>query len=98
MGYGKAILSSDIKENQEPLSDEVAVFFQSGNAQDLEKKLVSLINSPLAVKKMGELAREKAIRQFSWDTIVEKIEKVYIEVLAQKRGKKFFLKSNEKRA
>ncbi|HHD92498.1 MAG TPA: glycosyltransferase [Candidatus Portnoybacteria bacterium] len=88
MGYGKAILSSDIKENKEPLNDKTALFFQSGNHIDLEEKLVYLINHPALAKQMGERAREKARKEYSWDTIVDETESVYEKVLSQKRKAK----------
>jgi glycosyltransferase involved in cell wall biosynthesis len=89
MGYARAILSSDIKENKEPLNDETAVFFRSGDAQDLEEKMVDIINNPVAAKVMGENARAKAEKEYSWDTIARKIEKVYQETLWQKRRPNF---------
>jgi glycosyltransferase involved in cell wall biosynthesis len=96
MGYGKAILSSDIKENKEPLEDKIALFFHSGNAKDLEEKLVHLINSPLEIKKMGEKGLIKAQKEYSWDNIVNEIEALYREVYFEKQGVKFNIKTNER--
>ncbi len=86
MGYGKAILSSDIKENLEALNDEVSISFRSGDASDLEEKLVFLINNPALVKNMGEKAIVKAWKEFSWDKIADQIEDIYKEVLDKKRS------------
>ncbi|MFA7319476.1 MAG: glycosyltransferase family 4 protein [Parcubacteria group bacterium] len=88
MGHSKAILSSDIKENMEPLNDETAVFFKSGDARDLEEKMVFLINNPVIARTMGEAAMQKARKEYSWDTIVSQIEKVYIDTLAKKHNPK----------
>ena len=85
MGYGRAILASDIKENREPLNDETAVFFRSGSAEDLEEKMVFLINSPALAKDMGEVARKKAQAEYSWDSIVAQTEDLYEDILACKR-------------
>ena len=86
MGYGKAILSSDIKENMQALNDENSVSFRSGDAHDLEKKLVYLINNPALVKKMGEKAMNHAWNKFSWDKIASQIEIVYRDILNIKRS------------
>ncbi len=86
MGYGKAIISSDIKENMQALNDEVSLSFRSGDASDLEEKLVFFINNPALVKNMGEKAMEKAWAQFSWDKIADQIEDVYKEALNKKRS------------
>lgn len=86
MGYGKAIISSDIKENMQALNDEVSVSFRSRDTSDLEEKLVFFINNPALVKNMGEKAMEKAWSQFSWDKIADQVEIVYKEVLSKKRS------------
>jgi glycosyltransferase involved in cell wall biosynthesis len=83
MGYGKAILSSDIKENMQVLNDEISSSFKSGDAFDLEKKLVCLINDPVLVKKMGKKGMVKAQNEYSWDNIAEKIEIVYSDMLSK---------------
>jgi glycosyltransferase involved in cell wall biosynthesis len=95
MGYGRPILSSDIKENMEPLNDETAVFFQSGNVADLEAKMAIIINNPEAAKIMGENARVKAEREYSWDRIATQIENVYIDTLTNKKNVKFKVKTDE---
>jgi len=86
MGYGKAILFSDIKENMQALNDENSVSFRSGDAHDLEEKLVYLINNPALVKKMGEKAMNHAWSKFSWDKIASQIEIVYQDILNIKRS------------
>ena len=89
MGYGRAILASDIKENKEPLSDEAALFFRSGDVRDLEEKMVFLINNPALTKDMGEVAMQKARNEYGWDTIVTQTENVYIDALTRKRKSNF---------
>lgn len=95
MGYGKAILSSDIKENMEPLNNETALFFRSGNVTDLEEKLVTMINDPLLIKELGKNAKEKAENEYSWDKIVSQIEAIYREVVSKKRKSKFKLRKTD---
>ena len=96
MGYGRAILSSDIPENKEPLSASAAIFFKSGDSRDLEEKMVAIINNPDAARAMGEAAKEKAEKEYSWDSIVNQIENVYKSVLINKRRFNFKVKLNEK--
>jgi len=86
MGYGKAILSSNIEENMQALNDEMSVSFRSGDIYDLEEKLIFLINNPALVKTMGEKAMIKAQAEFSWDKIVNQTETVYKEALNKKRS------------
>ncbi len=84
MGYGKAVIASDIKENLEVINDNTGKHFQSGNSEDLEKNIVYLINNPLVVKQLGEKAMLEAQKRYSWDNIVNKTEKLYQEVLEKK--------------
>ncbi len=98
MGHGKAILSSDIPENKEPLNEATAIFFKSGDAQDLEEKMVTIINNPDVARAMGEAAKEKAEKEYSWDTITDQIENVYKTALIKKIRFNFKAKIHEKRA
>lgn len=95
MGYGKAILSSDIKENMQALNDAVSLSFQSGNIRDLGDKLAYLINNPALVKKMGEKGIIKANAEYSWNKIVDQIENVYEDILINKKALRFKMKKYE---
>ena len=47
----------------------------------LADALISLLKSEDRRRRMGVRGRERAVRHFSWDRIVEEIEKVYFELL-----------------
>jgi glycosyltransferase involved in cell wall biosynthesis len=81
MGYRKAVLVSNIEENLEAIGGKYGIFFENKNSEDLEQKLVSMINDPVGVKALGEKAREFCRKKYSWDAIVEKIEKLYKELI-----------------
>lgn len=76
MGYGKAVIASDIPENVEALSEH-GIYFESGNAESLENKLVKVIDNPDLAKQLGEKARQHVNEKYNWETIVEQTEKVY---------------------
>lgn len=94
MGYGKAILSSDIEENQEVLNSSVSFAFRSKDIADMEEKLVYMINNPLLIKKMGKKGMSKAQKEYSWDKITDQIETVYQDIIFQKQQNKFKIKSH----
>ena len=96
MGYKNAIISSDIKENREPLDEKSALFFHVGDSIDLGKKLVYLINHPLLAKKMGKNAQIKARREYSWDALSDQMEKMYRNVLVDRKKFNFKVKINER--
>lgn len=82
MGYGLAPLVSDIKENTEAIED-AGIVFKSKDIQDLKDKLSYLMNKPSETERLGRIAKEKAAREYSWDSIVQKTLEVYQEVLKQ---------------
>src|SRR4030042_7201902 len=80
MGYGLAPLVSDIKENREAIGD-AGIIFKSKNIQDLKDKLSYFMNKPGETERLGKIAREKAVREYSWDSIVQKTLDVYKNTL-----------------
>ncbi len=80
MGYGLAPLVSDIKENMEAIGN-AGIVFKSKDIQDLKDKLAYLMNKPIEEERLGKLAKEKAAREYSWDSIVQKTLEVYWDTL-----------------
>jgi len=85
MGHGKTILSSDIPENVEAISND-GFYFENGNAEDLESKLEEILKKDADVlKEMGEKARVRANEKYDWNKIVDKTENLYTSLLLQKK-------------
>ena len=95
MGYGRAIVVSNIKENLEAIEPGTGVAFKSGDWHDLENKLVYMINNPALAKELGENAMIRAKQKYSWDKIAAEIENLYADIFSQKR-KKVSAKSYER--
>lgn len=87
MGYGKAILASDIAENLEALKGS-GLSFRSGDEKDLEQKLLQLLDNPVLAKARGKESLEVARANYTWEDIVAQIEQVYEESLRDKEKKK----------
>jgi glycosyltransferase involved in cell wall biosynthesis len=92
MACGSAVLVSDAKKKLKITESEVGLFFRSNNQIDLENKMVTLINNPLAVKEMGENAKKIIEKKYSWDYIAEEMENLYRDKLMRKGEKIFFTK------
>jgi glycosyltransferase involved in cell wall biosynthesis len=88
MGYGKAVLAFNSRENREALDHDNGILFKNPN--DLENKLVYLINEPILVKAMGENSLKKARNEYSWENVARKIQNLYEEVLLRKRKNLIF--------
>jgi glycosyltransferase involved in cell wall biosynthesis len=87
MAHGKAVLSSDIPENMEPLGGN-GFYFRQGNTRDLEEKLLQLLDNPQILDEVGQKAREVAEKDYAWEKIADKTESLYRETLFEKSGKK----------
>jgi glycosyltransferase involved in cell wall biosynthesis len=87
MGHGIAPLVSDISENLEIIG-KCGFSFHSKRNEDLEEKLAYLLNKPGEVGRMGKLAKERVLREYSWDSIARKTLRIYELALESKgRGK-----------
>jgi len=81
--YGLSCLVSNIIPHKEVIVDGVnGFFFLNDNYDNLETKLREIISfSKEKLEKVGVAARENVKRKYNWDSIVDKTEKVYFEVL-----------------
>lgn len=78
MSYGKVCLVSDIPENVETISG-YGITFKNKDIYDLEDKLKGLLLH--RDKRLGILAKEYVIENYTWDSIVTKLESFYKSVL-----------------
>ena len=60
---------------------ETGLIVDYNKAHQLAEALMKLLSSDELRKRMGERGRERVMTQFSWDSIVLDIEKVYFELL-----------------
>jgi glycosyltransferase involved in cell wall biosynthesis len=83
MAYGKAVLSSDIPENMEPLGGN-GFYFRSGRVKDLERNLERLLQNPEILSEAGKNLQRVAKEEYDWGEIAEKTEHLYREVIFEK--------------
>lgn len=83
MGYGKAVLVSDIAENTEVVA-EAGVSFKQGDAVDLEVRLAELIADQERVDALAQAGKERVEKLYNWTDVAHKIENVYKEVANRK--------------
>lgn len=58
------------------------IIFREGDAEDLKRKLLLLMNSSTTSAKMVHTAKERISNIFSWAKIAQKTYKLYLETLA----------------
>ena len=82
MSYGRCCLVSDIPENLEPMNG-TGCSFKVNNDQDLFIKLNWLLENPRYVHSVEVKAMEHVRKEYSWDSVTDKIEDFYNRTLSE---------------
>jgi 1,4-alpha-glucan branching enzyme len=81
MACGKPIVASNVGGLREILKDGVNGFLvEPGNSDELARAIITLLKNDELREKIGSLNRAEVVK-YSWDRIVDQIEKLYYEVL-----------------
>ena len=88
MGAGVCVLTSDIPENRE-LVDGVGFTFRGGDAQDMARMLVFLIEDEQVRRQAGQKAQQRVRQHFLWPGIAAQISLLYRELLGEKQPAPF---------
>jgi glycosyltransferase involved in cell wall biosynthesis len=78
MAAERCTLVSDIPENKECI-DNSGLTFRSGDVSDLREKMENLLRHPGMVEERGARGKVRVSREYNWESVVEKTEKVYKE-------------------
>lgn len=76
MSAGCAVITSNIAGCPEVIGD-TGLLFNSGDILDLRRKITILINNNEQVERLQSLARERIVKNFDWNTVVNE----YIDLL-----------------
>jgi glycosyltransferase involved in cell wall biosynthesis len=76
LGYGKAILVSDIPENIEAVG-EAARTFRVGVVDDLSRTIQDLLEAPEELATLETAARLRASQLYNWDAIAQRYDEVF---------------------
>jgi len=74
------VVMSDIKENLE-LVDHSGLSFKTDDVSALRKTLEFVLEDPEMVKERGERAREVVRKDYSWDSVVDRLQALYKDLL-----------------
>lgn len=87
MACGTAVVASDVGGIPEVVRDEVTgllVHYDADKTGEFEHDLATAVNrviaDPTSASAMGVAGRERAIAEFSWDSIAEQTMKIYESV------------------
>lgn len=70
MGFGKPMICSNIKENLFAVAD-TALTFEAGSPSALRERLQQALQDPGKMQLLGQAAKERALKTFSWETVTE---------------------------
>ncbi|QQM39365.1 glycogen synthase [Streptomyces liliifuscus] len=89
MACGTAVVASRVGGIPEVVADGETGLLVSveesaeENVARLARALDSLLADPQAARRMGEAGRERAVREFGWDTVARRTVQLYEEILKQ---------------
>lgn len=83
MGFGNCVLSLATPENLEVIGEAAIPY---NDTEDLTEKLQKIVDDANLIEEFRKKAQEHIRRQYSWDSITDKYERLFAE-LARKNGK-----------
>ena len=81
MSYAKAVIMSDIPENLEVI-DHSGIAFHLGDIASLREVLQMAVDDPTLIEERGLRAREVVKTLYSWQSVIDRTERLYKELLA----------------
>jgi glycosyltransferase involved in cell wall biosynthesis len=85
MAMGLPIVTFDTPVSREYLGD-IGLYARFGSAEDLAAKLRQALEQPDSAARLGQLGRERAVRELSSGRAGPEIEAIYAAALEQSRG------------
>jgi glycosyltransferase involved in cell wall biosynthesis len=85
MSFSRPVLVSDIPENLE-VAGGIGATFRAGDAGDLARSLRMLLDlGDDALTEMGVLGLEKVGREYTWDSVTDRLEGLYLDCASDHR-------------
>ena len=76
MSYGNCVIANGTPENIEVVGNAAKVYPKNDFAA-LTALMQQMIHDPDEVRRIGELARERALSTYSWDAVVDRYEELF---------------------
>jgi glycosyltransferase involved in cell wall biosynthesis len=80
MGFGLPIIASNVRQNQEALGD-CAVYFDANSEKTLHEAIERVHSSEDLRRRLGGIAKERALNQYSWDAWFSELMRAYDSVV-----------------
>jgi len=76
MSMAKPIIASNVSDMPDILRG-CGLIFEPGNIRELAEKLQWIFSHPRDAEEMGQRAREKCIREYSWNVMEERLSQIF---------------------
>jgi glycosyltransferase involved in cell wall biosynthesis len=81
MASGKPVIATKVSGIPEVVKNGVTgLLVEKRSCKEIAESLRFILSNPEEYLKMSKAARELAVKEYSWDNIVTRIENVYLEV------------------
>ena len=84
MAAGKAIIATALNEAAEVIQDgHNGLLVEAGDVNRFAEAMLGLLNDPIERRRLGQTAREQAVKLYSWEQYTRKLEEIYLNVLGK---------------
>ena len=81
MGFGNCVIANGTPENIEVVGD-AGIIYKKNDVEDLKENVEYAIEYPEVIRINGEKARERIEANYSWDTVTDKYENLFLEMVS----------------
>jgi len=81
LAAGRPIVAAAVGEMQEIVSKGCGLLARPGDPQDFASKILSVLKHDELMREMGEKSRHLAENEYSWESVADRLETVYQEVI-----------------
>jgi glycosyltransferase involved in cell wall biosynthesis len=82
MASAKAIVATALNQAMEVIQDgHNGLLVEAGDAHGFAEAILKLLNNPVERGRLGQNAREQAIKLYSWEQYTQRLEEIYLSVL-----------------
>jgi len=78
---GAPVIGCDIPAVREVIHDGIDGYLISPEPTELADRIIDLLDHPARRTKMAEAGKAKVLREFTWDTVVARVERAYLAAL-----------------
>ena len=81
MGFGNCVIVNGTPENIEVV-ENAGIIYKKNDIEDLKEKIEYVIKNPEIIKMYGKQARKRIKANYSWDTVTDKYESLFLEMVS----------------